>query len=127
MARSRYFSAAFGWVMFAAFGLASTGSPARAQSGGMSARGKVNASVAAPVYQRDVNGKGEIPVNLGEEARNGQLIEANVNGINLVNQGVKLVDGKLVGVPAGGPYTINFRFKHGQRWRRRVSRSGFCG
>ena len=99
--------------MFAAFGLASIGSPLRAQFGGMPAAVKLKQPVAAPVYQRDVNGKGEIPVNLDENAKNGQLIGATVNGSNMVTQGVKLVDGKLVGVPAGGPYTINYRVKAG--------------
>jgi type 1 glutamine amidotransferase len=68
-------------------------------------------TVIAPVYQRDVNGKGEVPVGLDETFKNGQLIEASVNGASMVSQGVKLVDGKLVGVPVGGPYTINYRVK----------------
>jgi sialate O-acetylesterase len=97
-------------MMFAAFALASFDSPVNAQMGMMQG-GQTRAPVAAPVYQRDVNGKGEIPLNLDEKAKGGQLVSATANGANLVAQGVKLVDGKLTGVPAGGPYTIGYVIK----------------
>ena len=36
-----------------------------------------------------------------------EFLDARVNGANVSGQGIKLVDGKLVGVPVGGPYTIS--------------------
>jgi sialate O-acetylesterase len=81
--------------------------------GGMPAAGTMRDAAAAPVYQRDVNGKGEIPLGLDDLYKNGELLSATVNGVSLLNQGGRLVDGKLVGVPTGGPYTIKFNVKSG--------------
>jgi sialate O-acetylesterase len=111
MSRSQYCSHRIGLTIVAAIGMSSIGSPVRAQLGGMTPGANLKQTVIAPVYQRDVNGKGEVPVGLDETFKNGQLIEASVNGASMVSQGVKLVDGKLVGVPVGGPYTINYRVK----------------
>jgi type 1 glutamine amidotransferase len=114
MSRSRYFSLSVGMVMIAAFGLASAGSSLRAQSGGMASTVKLRQPVASRVYQRDGNGKAEIPIVLDESVKDAVLIDAMVSGSNFVSPAVKLVDGKLVGVPVGGPYFINCRVKAGK-------------
>ena len=58
--------------MFAAFGLASVDSPLMAQFGGVGApiaAVKFKEPVASRVYQRDVNGKAEIPIVLDDSSR----------------------------------------------------------
>ena len=42
-----------------------------------------------------------------------ELFDARISGGNMASQGIKLVDGKLVGVPVGGPYTITCSVKVG--------------
>jgi sialate O-acetylesterase len=64
--------------------------------------------MASRVYQRDAAGKAEIPVVVDDSHQpEAKLIDARVNNLNIATQGIKLVDGKLVGVPVGGPYTIS--------------------
>jgi sialate O-acetylesterase len=64
------------------------------------------------VYQRDVNGRAEIPIVL-DESESGTVVEAaTIMGPNVAPGTVKFVDGKLVGVPVGGPYTIQGSAKH---------------
>jgi len=99
--------------MFAAFGLASIDSPLCAQFGGASPGVKLKEPSASRVYQRDVNGKAEIPIVLDESLKDAKLIDAGFTISNMATQGIKLVDGKLVGVPAGGPYTIHCQVKVG--------------
>jgi type 1 glutamine amidotransferase len=101
-------------VMFAALGLALVGSPLRAQIGGTSPAVKLQQPVAARVYQRDLNGKAEIPIVLDESVKDGAVIDASVSGANMATHAIKLVDGKLVGVPVGGPYTVICRVKVGK-------------
>ncbi len=74
--------------------------------------------VASRVYQRDLNGKAEIPIVLDDSLKDAKLIDAaSLTGPNVLrSQSNKFVDGKLVGVPAGGPYTITV---HGRHQRRR--------
>jgi type 1 glutamine amidotransferase len=92
--------------MLAALGLFSIGSsPAWAQFGNAVRAIKIKEPVASRVYQRDANGKAEIPIVLDENFKP-ELFDARINGVNMGVQGIKLVDGKLVGVPVGGPYTI---------------------
>ncbi len=61
--------------------------------------------MASRVYQRDANGKAEIPIVLDDKLKP-EFFDARISGINMSGQGIKLVEGKLVGVPVGGPYTI---------------------
>ncbi len=96
--------------MFAAFGLASIGSPVRAQPGRAPHAFKVKEPVASRVYQRDANGKAEIPVVL-EDKLQPEFFDARISGGNAASQGIKFVDGKFVGVPVGGPYTITCSVK----------------
>jgi sialate O-acetylesterase len=58
------------------------------------------------VYQRDANGRAEIPIVLKDSPNGAALTGAHVRGPAGPIQGTKLVDGKLVNVPAGGPYTV---------------------
>ncbi len=67
---------------------------------------KLKEPVASRVYQRDANGRAEIPIAL-EDGHDAKLIDATVIGQNVGPGAVKFADGKLVGVPVGGPYTIN--------------------
>ena len=43
------------------------------------------------------------------KAQDAKVIDATVNGPNMGSGTIKFADGKLTGVPAGGPYTINCR------------------
>ncbi len=51
----------------------------------------------------------EIPIVLDNSDKHATLIEVHVNGPSGAIHGTKLVDGKLVGVPVGGPYTVTCR------------------
>jgi type 1 glutamine amidotransferase len=105
MSRSRDFLPRVGLVMFAAFGLASIGSPTWAQRGLAPHRIKFKEPVASRVYQRDANGKAEIPIVLDDNLTP-ESVDARISSVNMAGHGIKLVDGKFVGVPVGGPYTI---------------------
>ena len=92
--------------MLVALGLVSIGSPpVRAQFGNPVRAIKIKEPVASRVYQRDANGKAEIPIVLDDNPKP-EFFDARINGVNMGVQGIKLVDGKLIGVPVGGPYTI---------------------
>ncbi len=63
--------------------------------------------MASRVYQRDLNGKAEIPIALDDSVKDAELIDARLTGPNAsIAQTTKFIDGKLTGVPVGGPYTI---------------------
>jgi type 1 glutamine amidotransferase len=83
--------------------------------------------VASRVYQRDLNGKATIPIVLEDSSKDGELISATVSGFNQAATAVKLIDGKLVGVPAGGPYTIDCRIKTGGKIATATVSSVFVG
>ena len=75
---------------------------------------KFKEPVASRVYQRDANGKADIPVVLDENLKP-ESFDVRISGVNMAGQGIKLVDGKLVGVPVGGPYTVNCSVEGGAR------------
>ena len=106
MSRSGIFTPRIGLVMFAAFELASIGSPLWAQRGLPPHPIKIKEPVASRVYQRDVNGKADISIVLDDDNLKPEFVDARISGANLGVQGIKLVDNKFVGVPVGGPYTI---------------------
>jgi sialate O-acetylesterase len=114
MSRSRRFSLRIGLLAFAATRLALGDSSLLAQIGrGVAAPAvKLKEPSASRVYQRDASGKAEIPVVLDGSQQDAELIDARVIS-NIAALGIKLVDGKLVGVPVGGPYTINCQIKVG--------------
>jgi sialate O-acetylesterase len=68
---------------------------------------------ASRVYQRDANGKADIPLVPDDAHADIQILDASLLGgpVGAPGQGPRFVDGKLTGVPVGGPYFINLRFK----------------
>src|SRR5262245_54687021 len=102
-------------MMIAAFGLASLDSALAAQFGGPAAPGaiKLKEPVASRVYQRDVNGRAEIPIVPDGAEADIKLVDAFIGSPSTATAGVKLLHGKLGGGPDGGPYTITCRFKKG--------------
>src|SRR4051812_29151053 len=100
MLRSRCFSPRLALVMLAAFGLAAVNSPVLAQLGGRGGFGggqptsslvKLKEPVASRVYQRDVNGRAEIPIVLDESNPKAKLIGASIQSQNGSAQKIKLV------------------------------------
>jgi len=64
------------------------------------------------VYQRDASGHAAIPLVLDDSHKDATLVDASlVSGGAFETHAPKLVDGKLTGVPVGGPYMINCRVK----------------
>ncbi len=92
MSRSRGFPFRVAFVMVAAFGIASVDSPASAQpvatrpTGGLAAV-KLKEPVASRVYQRDANGRAEIPIVLDDPPKDAKLVDARVNGPNTRHDG----------------------------------------
>ncbi len=113
MPLNRYVSRSVLVVMFAVLGIASAASPLQAQFAAAGPGFKLKEPAASRVYQRNINGKADIPVALDEGVKDGEIIGAFVNGAAIGSQAIRLVDGKLMGVPVGGPYTINCRVKVG--------------
>lgn len=74
---------------------------------------KLKEPVASRVYQRDRDGKADIPVVLDESQgiEDATIASASITGP--LGTQVKFEDGKIVGVPTGGPYAINVRAKVG--------------
>jgi|GEM_PF-170663 len=111
-------------VAFAVVGLALTAPPvAPAQFGTapMVAQNiKIKSPVASQVFQRDVNGRAVIPIVLDESAKDATLVDAAVVAENQdptankqLADRVTFYEGKLVGVPVGGPFRINLTIKKG--------------
>ena len=83
---------------------------------------KVMSPAASQVFQRDVNGRAVIPIVLDESVKDTTVVDATVVAAEQ-NQGlitnrqladrVSFFEGKLVGVPVGGPYSINLTLKKG--------------
>ncbi len=106
MSRSRFFPVRPAWVMAVILGVSSTGWVASAQQVKGSAGSQFKEPVASRVYQRDINGRAEIPIVLDDAAKDWQVVEARISGPSVNASAVKYADGKLSGVPVGGPYTI---------------------
>ena len=90
---------------------------------------KFKEPVASRVYQRDANGKAEIPDCPRRRPQDRSCSTPGSTASTWRGQGIKLVDGKLVGVPVGGPYTINCSVKRGA-WQANdddVGRAGVRG
>ena len=109
-------------VAFAVVGLALTAPPVvPAQFGGPSAVAqdiKIKSPTASQVFQRDGNGRGVIPVALDDSAKDATLVDAAVVAENQdpttnkqLADRVTFFEGKLVGVPVGGPYRIRLAIK----------------
>jgi type 1 glutamine amidotransferase len=83
----------------------------------------IKSPVASQVFQREANGRAAIAIELDESVKNARVVDAalmagGMDGSAFANnqQGdrTRFVDGKLVGVPVGGPYTIAVTIKKGQ-------------
>jgi sialate O-acetylesterase len=74
---------------------------------------KFQEPTSARVYQRDINGKADIPIIVDASQRRVELVNAILENPDTSAAGITFVDGKLAGVPAGGPYTIRCQIKIG--------------
>jgi sialate O-acetylesterase len=72
---------------------------------------KLKEPTSSRVYQRDINGKADLPVTLDEPQKGVELTDARIVGPDGAARVIKVVDGKVAGVPAGGPYAIECHFK----------------
>ena len=118
MPGSRYFSPRLAFATVAFIGMTANHSPLLAQLGGFqpssgalmpSTSVKLKEPVASRVYQRDANGRADIAIALDDSYKDAKLVDLSINSPNMAMMGTKFVDGKLVGVPVGGPYTITVR------------------
>ncbi len=111
-------------VAFAVVGLALAAPPvASGQFGGQSAVAqdiKIKAPAASQIFQRDVNGRAVIPIALDDSVTDATVVSANVvaenqdpNTNSRLADRVSFFEGKLVGVPVGGPYWINLKINKG--------------
>src|SRR5271157_1699025 len=109
-------------VAFAVVGLALAAPPvAPAQFGGptvVAQNIKIKSPMASQVFQRDVNGRAVIPVALDESDKDATLVDAAVvaenqdpNTNKQLADRVTFFEGKLVGVPVGGPYKVKLAIK----------------
>ncbi len=83
---------------------------------------KIKSPTASQVFQRGANGRTAIPIELDDKSKDVEVVDAalmagGMDGSAFANnqQGdrTRFVDGKLVGVPVGGPYTIAVTVKKG--------------
>jgi sialate O-acetylesterase len=73
---------------------------------------KIKSPVAEQVFQRDSNGRAAIPVALDESVKDASVVDATLVGmVSAVGDSGRFVDGKLAGVPMGGPYTVKVTIK----------------
>ncbi|AMV37966.1 sialate O-acetylesterase [Planctomyces sp. SH-PL62] len=80
----------------------------------MRADGIVQSPAPHQVFQRDANGTAEIPVALDAAVKDAKNVRALVSGgFSPFPVSPPFVDGKLVGVPTGGPYTITVQYEQG--------------
>jgi hypothetical protein len=63
--------------------------------------------VAYRVYQRDVQGRAEIPLVLEPSLKGATLVSATLSPLEVGTY--QFADGKFSGVPTGGPYLVNAR------------------
>ncbi|WP_406698860.1 sialate O-acetylesterase [Singulisphaera sp. Ch08] len=67
----------------------------------------VKEPVAWQVYQRGEGDHADIPIVLGEEVGDDEVVFARIGGISGPSQPAVYRDGKIVNVPIGGPYQIS--------------------
>ena len=84
-------------------------------SGRRHSRSRSKSPVAPQVFQRDANGRATIPLELDDSVKDAKVVDAAVMAFgqdasafinSQAGERARFVDGKLVGVPTGGPYTI---------------------
>lgn len=79
-------------------------------SGGLVPTMKADGRIASPaphqVFQRGADGTADIPVTLGDQLKDTKNVSVALDG---AGDG-PLVDGKILGVPTGGPYTLRVTY-----------------
>jgi type 1 glutamine amidotransferase len=123
MPRSRPFPSAIALLLTLALGFSVLTPPATAQFGGRGMGAKpvdpglqtLKQPEAHRVYQRGKDGKAEVAITLPDAGRLFKITDARISGAGGMGMGMvfgtKFVDGKLVGVPVGGPYTVTCRIE----------------
>jgi sialate O-acetylesterase len=113
---------------------ATTAKETRAAEKGAEDKAKAEVTLKEPVafrvYQRDRDGRAEIPVVLdGPEgaAVTGVRFLMNPIGGTTSVEGARFEDGKIVGLPTGGPYTIYFDARVGNETRQVSASNVFVG
>lgn len=74
------------------------------------AASKMKAPAAHQVYQRDVNGLADIALQLTDDWKDAEVVEAGISGLAGLP---RFADGKFSGVPTGGPYFVTAVLKKG--------------
>ncbi len=142
MARVRRFWPSAQLLVFAVLGLASVETPALAQQGAAKVEKTATKGVggqpqgqrlgaftpaAAPaiklkepvefrVYQRNANGKADIPFVLDDSVKDGKVLSASIMAGSGSNRSAfNRAESKLAGVPTGGPYQIVCVVKQGDK------------
>ncbi len=84
---------------------------------GQQVKVKLKSPVASQVFQRDTNGRAVIPIVLDESVKDATIEDATVistqdpaSNRQLADR-VSLYEGKLIGVPVGGPYLVQLTIK----------------
>lgn len=74
---------------------------------------KLKEPLASQVFQRNRNNQAVIPITLDESEKDVTIVSATVTGPTTRGglDRVRFADGKLTGVPTGGPYNIVFQVK----------------
>jgi sialate O-acetylesterase len=92
---------------------------------------KLREPVANRVFQRDRNDQAAIPLALESDDKTLTIVSATLIGFNTRGRIdlVKLADGKLTGVPTGGPYQVRCGVKESENGpvRQAMSNSFFVG
>lgn len=107
-------------LVLCSFALVGLAASAVGQNGGISpnqaqAPLKLKSPTDWQVFQRGPNGKADIPLVLDDESKGAKIVGARLwkHG-NLGSESIEYIDGKLTGVPTGGPYTINLNAQDGR-------------
>ena len=80
----------------------------------MRADGLVTSPAPHQVFQRGADGTADIPVTLGDQLKDAKNVVVFLVGEGVGGEGAAtpLVDGKLLGVPTGGPYIVRVAFQN---------------
>lgn len=85
---------------------------------------KLKEPVANRVYQRGRDGRADIPIALDDSVKEGTIVSVSVSG---VSGEAHVEEGKVLGVPTGGPYFLNARIKVGNNEQSAIVNNVFVG
>src|SRR5262249_34799202 len=111
---SRVVRCAFAFVIVLSFGPFAR-LRADTQAAGAGAKPKESAlrePVAFRVYQRDRDGRADIPVTVDPGVKDASIVSAQLTGLP-ADATISFADGKFAGVPTGGPYRVKITLKVG--------------